>query len=179
MEPGDLGVFVARAVAGGRVVYYRDAVFCIPWEWTDHRRRAQREWEMRRIDALRASGVVGELMVKMGEELAARGYAFSYEALGEPLGEGKYGVALDGARAEVDMNFSRLRDNDEVLVRATRRLCYALGALDLGRRLAAVGLRPSAWEDEDGAEGGVVVGGVRVCYAGLVLGDRLAALAEQ
>ena len=173
---------MARAVAGGRVVYYRHAAYVVPWEYTRPRRRAQREWEMRRIDALRASEVVAELMVRMGEVLAARGHAFSYEALGEPLGEGKYRVALDGETAEVDMNFSRLRDNDEVLVRATRRLCYALGALDLGRRLAALGLRPSAvvaWEDEDGAEGGVVVGGVRVCYAGLVLGDGLAALAEQ
>ena len=62
---------MARAVAGGRVVYYRHAVFCIPWEYTPDRRRAQREWEMRRIDALRASGVVGHLMVKMGEVLAA------------------------------------------------------------------------------------------------------------
>ena len=96
-----------------------------------------------------------------------------YEALGDALGEGMYGVALDGARAEVDMNFSRLRDKDEVLVRATRRLCYALGALDLGRRLGSAVV---AWEDEKGAEGGVVVGGVRVCYAGLVLGDGLAAL---
>ena len=134
---------------------------------------------MRRIDALRASGVVGELMVKMGEVLAARGHALAYEALGDALGEGMYMVALDGATAEVDMNFSRLRDNDEVLVRATRRLCYALGALDLGRRLAALGSAVVAWEAEDGAEGGVVVGGVRVWYAGLLLGDGLAALAEQ
>ena len=170
-----------RVVGGGRVRYYRHAVYCIPLEWTWEQRRQAKEWEMRRIDALRASGVVAELMVKMGEVLAARGHAFTYEALGEPLGEGMYRVALDGATAEADMNFSRLRDNDEVLVRATRRLCYALGALDLGRRLAALGSESAvvAWEDEDGAEGGVVVGGVRVCYAGLLLGDGLAALAEQ
>ena len=176
MEPGDLAAFVERVVGGGRVRYYRHAVYCIPLEWTWEQRRQAKEWEMRRIDALRASEVVAELMVRMGEVLAARGHAFTYEALGEALGEGKYGVALDGATAEVDMNFSRLRDNDEVLVRATRRLCYALGALDLGRRLGSAVV---AWEDEDGAEGGVVVGGVRVCYAGLLLGDGLAALAEQ